>query len=245
MHSQSRTFRQWTTCALLAALGSAPQAHAAVYSGSVISRANAVGFGTVIQPPNDATDQIAETPFGALNSSNEANQTWVDGSVNALAAGNSDSSSNTSTGALHLYANANADVSVAGIAANTNASGSSHAAGFFRDVLVFDVPNAAAGALYSVRAIIRIDAVNTSAGTLVDAATPSFSNASSEWNTRVSMASGAGWLFQQEGHARCSYLSHSIARETSPARPSCRSPSPIRTTSSSRCLATSRPRQAY
>jgi hypothetical protein len=188
-----------------AALSAATVASAqSLYSAEATARANAIGFGNFVQPAPHELFQNSPVPLPGLVALREANVT--NAAQGGLAGGMGTASASTETAGLHLMAVANASViSNEWTVPNPNASGGAVASALFRDVLSFDVAGAAPDAVYTVIALVRVDAQSMIDGTLGGAAAPSFLSGSSSWRSAVSMATSQGWLFEDDRRSDCSW----------------------------------------
>ena len=198
--------------ALVAANAASAQS---LYSAEASAGANAIGFGSVVQPPTRQLSNNSPVPFNPLIATREANLT--DNAAAALLVGRSTASAGAQAGAIRLQTVASGSVSAGDFSApNPNASGQAIASALFRDVFIFNVAGAAAGAAYTVSARFNIDAGSLLNATLVTAIPPSFVSASSEWRTRVSMAGDSGWLFQDERQSSCQWVGSMVCSGATP-----------------------------
>lgn len=185
-----------------AATATAVQAQS-LYYAEVSADANA-RFGSLVQPQSAHSSLSSPLPFATLVAEREANSTHA--TVGGYAAGHSAAWSRPEAGGLHLSTVASASVmSSDWLSPSPNASGNTNASTLFRDVFQFVVPLAAPGTPFTVTAQIRVDASVMVDGLLLDTASPSFFNASSAWETRVSMTSGAGWILQDQHQGSCQW----------------------------------------
>lgn len=179
------------------------------YFGSVSTTASVNNLGTPVYD-SDEDSLNAATPFGTLESFSGASATIP--ALGDAADGSGRSWVRAELGSVHLRAEASASViAPTALASNINSSGDATAESLFSEVLVFGVPAAAAGTVFSVTARFRLDAARTGSGTLTGTSHPSFFNASSSWSTRVSMANGPqGYLFEDERGGQCTGLNDPV-----------------------------------
>ena len=186
-----------------------------LYSAEVSAGANAIGFGSVVQPPTRELSNNSAVRFNPLIATREAQLTH--NAAAALLVGRSTASAGAEAGAIKLQTVASGSVSASDYSApNPNASGQANASALFRDVLIFNVAGAAAGAPFTVLARFNIDAASMLNATLVTAISPSFVSASSEWRTRVSMAGDSGWLFQDDRQSGCQWVGSMVCSGATP-----------------------------
>lgn len=189
---------------LAALLGLATTASAqSFYYAEVGASANAL-LGNFVQPPAAGLSRTGATPFPTLIVDREANAT--NASIGGFAGGSGAAWARTETAGVHLSTVASASVMADGFSTpNPNASGSSTALGQFRDVFQFVVPGVADNTPYTVSAQIRVDVSQMVNGLLLDTTAPSFFNATSSWQTDVTMASSSnsGWILEQRRQGSC------------------------------------------
>ena len=202
-HHLQRHLRYTLLAGAMAAAGGASAQ--SWYYGEVSAGANAIGFGITVQPASETRSANSPTPFSLLQAGRDADLTHS--AATAALRGRAAALAAAEPGAVHLLSLASGHVTAGAFSApNPNASGQAVATALARDVFSFNVPTAAAGASFTVSAGFSIALSNMLNQTLVDGVAPSFLSAASGWQTRVSMASTAGWLFQNERQASCQWV---------------------------------------
>lgn len=203
------------TGAVAATTATNPASAQSLYYGEVTAGANAIGFGRVVQPPTQGLLRDSPVPFSPLIATREANLT--DNAAAATLVGRSTALASAEAGAIRLQTTTSGWVTAGGFSSpNPNASGQALATARFRDVLIFDVANAAPGASFTVAVTFGLQVDSRLNATLVASSPPSFVVATSEWQTRVSMVGGTGWLFQDNRRASCQWAGAMVCNGDTP-----------------------------